>query len=207
MVPCPIIYLAAIFGFVKIGCAVSADFGLDALSGDDSSLFTADAGNAENLDLFLDSNLDPNQKQQSFDVSTESGSLSPDWDAPWLTSNIIFEPELLETSCAGDGSQPLGKTRHRREMCIQNTQEKEEPIVIPKLPNLLELDLERKLIGPDEFWINSLEDKHECPSPFVMHVCCVGPGLQSHPDSGIWDAVQACQPCLFHVHSRACRLN
>lgn len=181
--PCLGRYLTFISGATLIGCALSIDLDLnDSLFVDDSNIFTTDVESGENLDFpFLESD-------GSFNSPAGLGF-----------GDDIFS--ALEASCAQiDGTQTIGKARHRRDFCLQDT---EKPITANdrdpglKLPNLLETPQQTE--EPQGLIPLDSDNNDECPPPYSRRVCCEGPGVQSFPASGIYDLVQNCSPCRFLI--------
>lgn len=164
---------------------------------DDSSSLTVDAGTTlENVNVVSQPNSILDQAGLNFGAETSR-------DAPWLTSDNLFGPGFLEASCSNDDPQILRKTRHRRGICIQRETTDTPPVL--GLPNLLELEQPMKAQPVEEEDLKKVfgldvvgeEENHECPAPYSVHLCCEGPGLQSYPETGIYDSVQKCSPCSF----------
>lgn len=191
-------FLAGVVALSLISIALSADSDPTIFSTDDSSLLAAETSNAGGFsDLFSESTSTPDLA--ALDISSGKDLNSADWDPQWLNPTDL-DPSALEASCAGDGTQKIGKARRRRRdgtTCLQDPKKNSLDPANLKLPNLLQ-------IGPGpgqgqedltvDFGLDD-DDNDNCPPPYVKHVCCTGPGLQSFPDSGIWDAVQGCAPC------------
>ena len=188
---------AAVASLTIISYAVSSENDPSLFLLDDSSSFATDAGTTlGNVNVLSQPNSILDQTGLDFGAETS-------WDAPWLTFDNLFGPGFLEASCSNDNPQILRKTRHRRGICIQGETTNTPPVL--GLPNLLELEQPMKAQSAQEedlkkvFGLDAVgeEQNHECPPPYDKHLCCEGPGIQTHPDSGIYDVVQKCSACSF----------
>lgn len=121
----------------------------------------------------------------------ESSSLKT-WDASFLT----FENGI---SCPGDDFHATEKMRQRkRDMCLQNSQEREKTIEAePRLPNLFNLPQEQ--VSPGSLMIPW--DDSPCYPPYIDHLCCAGPMTRLDWQSPFYDDVGGCSPCSFFLSS------
>lgn len=194
-------FLAVVCGWGLIDVALSTDPDPSIFFPDDSSLSMTDTLNPGGFssDLFSGSALVPDQANLDFSVGTDPNLAGS--NPQWLGFNDI-DSGALEASCAGDGPQKIGKARREdKPMCFQGSRKNAPDFSGLKLPDFLQLGglgSEEEEQQPDpqvEFGLDP-NNNQNCPKPYDQHVCCTGPGVQSFPDSGIWDFVQDCWPCM-----------
>ena len=171
----------------------------------------ANTGGDLSTDLFSGSSLGTALGPADLDYSVFGGTdpnLANSYsDSQWLTTGS--DAFLEASSCVGDDGnsmQNIGKKRMSRRgdkpMCFQDSQggKKTDPDVDNlKLPNLLNLDPSSGTEGEVKIPTAFDEADHVCPKPYDKHLCCTGPGLQSFEESGIWDSVQGCAPCMLMI--------
>lgn len=171
----------------------------------------ANTGGDLSTDLFSGSSsgttLGPANLDYSVFGGTDPSSANLYPDSQWLTFGS--DAFLEASSCVGnDGSsmQNIGKNRMARRgdkpMCFQDSQGGKKPnpdVDNLKLPNLLDLDPSPGTEGEVKIPTAFDEADHVCPKPYVQHLCCTGPGMATYEDSGIWDAVEGCEPCMLLI--------
>lgn len=205
--------LAVVYGWSSlIGIARSFDTDPSAFFMDDLSFSPTDFSNPGDLSSDLFSAFDPDplfdQDQGNFDfnlgpadtISTDP--ISADFDSQlwnWGDDSDL-SAAFDEASCVGADGQPIEKMRLRRETG-KSCPSPSSAGSTPQLPTFQQI--EETVEGGAQnkpgakVGDGTADDDSECPAPYRRHVCCTGPGLQTFRQSGIYDAVQGCEPCTY----------
>lgn len=187
-----------------IDIARSTDFDPSVFFPDDFSLATTDINYSgeSSSDLFPAS--DSIFAQADLDWGLGTDATSATLDPQWMSFDDS-DPSVLEASCAGGGgTQTFGKVRREDgQVCSQQPGKTNPDFSNLQFPTFMQME---QILGDDDAkpdakaGSTTADDNSECPDPYGRHVCCTGPGLQSFPDSGIWDAVQGCEPCMYPMN-------
>lgn len=184
-----------------IAQALSTDPDLSVFSPDDFSLSTTDISSTGGLSSDLFAGSDSLFDQADWDSSLGTDTNSANLDSQWFSFDDS-DPNALEASCVGGGtSNTIGKVRREEgKMCSPNSQTNNPDFSNLRFPTLMQIEqtLEGSQAKPEvNVGVDAEEDNNEeCPKPYGRRVCCTGPGIQSHPETGIWDFVQSCLPCM-----------
>lgn len=195
-------FFVFLYGWTNlIGVARSIDSDPSLFFSDDVGFAATDISNNEGLPSDLFSESGSIFDQANLDFSSETTPALANWDSQWLNFDDS-DLDVVEASCTGGngGIQTIGKMRRETgQICTQQPGRNDPDFSNLRIPTFMQIEetLKDGQTKPDANAGAASEenDDDDCPALYGRHVCCTGPGVQSFPDSGIWDFVQNCNPC------------